>query len=58
VSRLLVAHAVTILTVAALGCIWIGLALVSLSAAFVATGLLLIFVTPIGAAIRIFLRGR
>jgi hypothetical protein len=58
IGRLFVRHAVTILTVAALAFVFIGLALESLAAAFVVTGFLLALVTPIGAALRILIRGR
>ena len=47
-----------VLTLAALAFIWFGLALFALPAAFIVTGALLVLVTPIGAALRVFLRGK
>ena len=47
-----------LLTIAALASIWYGLSLLSVPVAFVVLGLLLVLVTPIGAALRILLRGK
>lgn len=47
-----------LLTLAALAFIWYGLALFMLPLAFLVVGALLVLVTPIGAALRIFVRGK
>jgi hypothetical protein len=47
-----------VLSVAALGCLFAGVAMLSLPAAFIVTGSLLALLTPVGAAVRILLRGR
>ncbi len=47
-----------LLTFAALAFVWLGLAMVAMPLAFVVTGALLVLVTPIGAALRILIRGR
>lgn len=49
---------VTALTTVALAFVWLGLAMVSVPLAFVVTGALLVLLTPIGAALRIMIRGR
>ena len=56
ISRTLVKHASTILTVVSLSFLFFGLALPS--AAFGVVGGLLVLLTPIGAALRILIRGR
>ena len=56
ISRTLVKHASTILTVVSLTFLFLGLALPS--AAFGVVGALLLLLTPIGAALRILIRGR
>jgi hypothetical protein len=47
-----------LLTLAALAFVWYGLSLFALPLAFIVTGFLLVLVTPIGAALRILLRGK
>jgi len=47
-----------ILTLAALALVWYGLSLFAPPLAFVVVGFLLVLVTPIGAALRILLRGK
>jgi hypothetical protein len=47
-----------ILTLAALAFVWYGLSLFAPPLAFVVVGFLLVLVTPIGAALRILLRGK
>ena len=47
-----------VLTIISLAFVWLGLAMVALPLAFVITGCLLMLLTPVGAALRILLRGR
>jgi hypothetical protein len=58
IGRTLTRHAPTINTLAALGLVFVGLALVSVPAALVVTGFLLSLMSPLGAALRILVRGR
>lgn len=59
VSAWFVRHAVTLLTVAALASLFTGFALWDAwPLAFVVTGFLLALLTPMGAALRILIRGR
>ncbi len=56
ISRTLVKHATSILTVTSLAFVFVGLAMPS--AAFGVVGALLVLLTPIGAALRILIRGK
>jgi hypothetical protein len=47
-----------VLTIVSLGLLFAGLAMVAVPLALVVTGSLLVLLTPVGAAIRILLRGR
>lgn len=47
-----------ILTIVSLGCLFAGVAMLSVPAALILTGSLLALLTPVGAAVRMLIRGR